>query len=131
MLPEKDLVRLHHMYDAARETLGFATGHTRHDLDSDRMLLFALVRGIEIIGEAAANVSAETRKAVPNVEWGRIVGMRNRLIHAYFTVNSSAVWGTVREDLAPLLAALEPYVGPTDAEVSPDSCHEADRPPSH
>jgi len=58
---EADHVRLRHMADAATEALGFARGRSRGDLDTDRMLLRALVKDVEIIGEAAANVSEETR----------------------------------------------------------------------
>ena len=75
------------MIRAAEAVTAFVAGRKRADLDTDDMLLFALVRAIEIIGEAASTVSAETRAAVPSVPWTRISAMRNRLIHAYFDID--------------------------------------------
>jgi uncharacterized protein with HEPN domain len=69
--------------------------------------LLSLVRCIEIIGEAAARVSAEMRATVPELPWQDIVGMRNRLIQAYFDVDHDRVWDTVERDLPGLIAALQ------------------------
>ena len=102
-----DQVRLQHMLDAAREAMSFTQGHTRADLDQDRMLVLALVKEIEIIGEAANQVSVATREQVAAVPWADIVGMRHRLIHAYFDINLEILWQTVQHDLPPLMAALE------------------------
>ena len=85
-----DLVRLRHMADAAREALEFAAGRTRTDLDMDRMLVRALTKDIEIVGEAAARVTLETRQAIPSIPWQSIVTMRNRLIHGYFDIDSTS-----------------------------------------
>ena len=82
-----DTVRLLHMLEAARETLSFAKDNTRASLNTDRKLALALVKDIEIIGEAAANVTPEGREILPDIPWNKIVGMRNRLIHAYFDID--------------------------------------------
>lgn len=95
------------MLDAAEEAVGFVAGKQREDLDSDRMLTLALVRCIEIIGEAGARVSAEGRAEAPDIPWDEIVAMRNRLIHAYFDVNLDIVWQTIEDDLPPLIATLK------------------------
>lgn len=79
-----DTVRLRHMLDAAREAVAFAAGRKRADLDHDRMLVLALVKDIEIIGEAAYQISQQTREQFPNIPWEDIIGMRHRLVHAYF-----------------------------------------------
>lgn len=102
-----DAVRLQHMLDAGREALGFARGRSRSDLDSDRMLVLALVKDLEIIGEAAHQVSEETRAQLPGLPWADIIGMRHRLVHAYFEINPEILWQTVEQDLPPLVAALE------------------------
>jgi uncharacterized protein with HEPN domain len=102
-----DLIRLRHMADAAREALGFARGRTRADLDSDRMLLRALTKTIEIVGEAAASVSPEARSGTPAIPWPGIVTMRNRLVHGYFDINKDIVWSTVTADLPTLLEELD------------------------
>ena len=106
MSGDEDIVRLRHMLDAAREAVSFAQDRQRADLDTDRQLAHALVRCLEIIGEAASQVSQRTRDAHPEIDWSSIVGMRNRLIHAYFDVNLSIVWKTVTEELPQLLKDL-------------------------
>jgi uncharacterized protein with HEPN domain len=77
-----DVVRLRHMIDTIHAALRFAKGRSRADLDKDQMLLFALVRAVEIIGEAASRVSVEGRAELPDLPWRAAVGMRNRLVHA-------------------------------------------------
>ena len=95
------------MLDAARDVRSFVAGRRRADLDSDRALAYAIVRGIEVIGEAATRVSSPIKAAHNDVPWAMIVAMRNRLIHAYHDVNLDMVWKTVIEDLPPLIASLE------------------------
>ena len=102
-----DAIRMQHMLDAAREALSFAANRTRLDLDQDRMLVLSLVKDVEIIGEAAAHITDDTRERSPEIPWISIVGMRNRLIHAYFDVDLDRVWDTVIDDLPPLVLALE------------------------
>ncbi|MCK9522434.1 MAG: DUF86 domain-containing protein [Proteobacteria bacterium] len=103
----EDAVRLHHMMDAGTEALRFMNGRTREDLDHDRQLEWALIKAIEIIGEAAGQVSDATKAELPNIPWRNIVGMRNRLVHAYFDVNLDILWKTVVEALPPIVAALK------------------------
>jgi uncharacterized protein with HEPN domain len=93
----EDRLRLSHMIDAAESVLSFMAGRQRSDLDDDRMLLFAVVRAIEVIGEAASKVSEEFRAISPGVPWKAIVGMRNRLIHGYFDIDTEIVWKTVNQ----------------------------------
>ena len=100
-----DRVRLQHMPDAVREAIGFVQGRARTNLDSDRMLVLSLVK--EIVGEAVNQVSKATREQLPGIPWADIVGMRNRLIHAYFDINLEILWRTVQYDLPPLIAVLE------------------------
>lgn len=70
------------------------------------MLLFAVVRAVEIIGEAASKVSAETRTAHRGIPWSAIIGMRNRLVHAYFEINTDVLWVAVTEEIPVLLSQL-------------------------
>lgn len=110
-----DVVRLTHMRDAAASALRFVEGRGRADLDSDEMLLFALVRAVEIIGEAAAKVSVEGRAEVPEIRWAAIVGMRNRLVHAYFDVDRDILWATVSDELPHLKDRLSRTLGGIDS----------------
>jgi uncharacterized protein with HEPN domain len=95
------------MFDGTREALSFVQERRREDLDSDRLLVLGLVKAIEIIGEAAYQVSMSTRAEAPGIPWEDIVGMRHRLVHAYFDINLDILWRTVQDDLPPLCSALE------------------------
>jgi uncharacterized protein with HEPN domain len=100
------------MLEAAQNAISFASGRTRSDLDTDKMLVLALVKSVEIIGEAGSKVSTEGRAAYPSIPWQDIVAMRNRLIHAYFDINLDIVWNTITEDLPPFIAELEKILSP-------------------
>ncbi len=103
----RDRVRLRHLLDALNSAICFAGGRNRNDLDSDEMLLFALVRAVEIAGEAASQVTPETRALLPELPWSAMVGMRNRLVHAYFDINRDILWTTVTEAAPALVERLE------------------------
>jgi uncharacterized protein with HEPN domain len=101
-----DAIRIRHMIDAAESIERFLADRRRADLETDQMLLFALVRAVEIIGEAALRLSQETRSAVPAIPWSAIIAMRNRLIHAYFDIDPDILWRTVQEEIPSLLRLL-------------------------
>jgi len=101
-----DLVRIRHMIEAAETAVDFIDKRRREDLDTDRMLRFALVRAIEIIGEAASKVSPEFRSETSAIPWRSIVTMRNRLVHAYFDIDLDFTWMTATDDIPPLLSRL-------------------------
>jgi uncharacterized protein with HEPN domain len=105
-LPPEDWNRIAHIVGAAEAACGFVSDRTRVDLETDRMLVFALVRAIEIVGEAASKVSTKTCGAAADIPWSLIVSMRNRLIHAYFDVDHQVVWKTATEELPQLLPRL-------------------------
>jgi uncharacterized protein with HEPN domain len=100
-------VRLRHMLDHAKEAVGMVRGRTRRDLDNDRQLNLSLVRLLEIVGEAAGRVPTEERAHHPAIPWPEIVGLRNRLIHGYDSVDFDILWQIVSDDLPPLIVALE------------------------
>lgn len=107
---EDDQIRLRHMLDAAREAVHFAEGRSRDDLDKDRLLALGLMKCIEIVGEAAAKISETCRETLPEVPWKSILGMRNRLVHAYFEIDLDVVWYTTTVSLPPLIPILERYI---------------------
>jgi len=102
----EDVIRLRHMLEAAEQALEFMKGRSRRDLEHERMLSFAVVRALEILGEAASKVGMQTRQMHPHLPWQAMVGMRNRIIHAYFEVDLDRVWDTVSDDLPALAAQL-------------------------
>lgn len=99
------------MIEAAAEVAHFISGRGRPDLDSDHMLLFAVVRAIEIIGEAASKVSEETRSSASAIPWKAIVGMRNRIVHAYFDIDADILWKAAAEEIPALAATLRTLIG--------------------
>jgi uncharacterized protein with HEPN domain len=107
MRSQRDRVRLDHMLEHAREAIMLTRGKTRADLDSDRVLNLALVRLLEIVGEAAGRVSEEECAQHLEIPWPQIVGLRNRLIHGYDAVDHDILWQIITGDLPPLVDALE------------------------
>lgn len=83
-------------------------GLKRPDLEANRQLQHSLVRCITIIGEAASRLSPEFRENHADIPWQDIIGMRNRLIHAYFDIDMDLIWRTVAQELPNLLLKLEP-----------------------
>jgi len=102
-------VYLQDMLDHAREALAMAKGRTRAELDSDRQFNLALVRLLEIVGEAANRVPEDLRARLPGVAWAQIVGLRNRLIHGYDEVDFDILWHIVDRDLPLLIRGLEAF----------------------
>ena len=100
---------------AARELRQFTEGVSFENFNNDRLLQHAVIRLIEIIGEAARNVSADFKAGHPEIPWAAIVGMRHRLVHEYFRVASDKVWEVVQKDLPELVGLIEPLVPPDGA----------------
>ncbi len=107
MTRHDDRVSLRHMLDHAQEAVSMTSGKQRQDLSRDRMLELALVRLIEIIGEAARRVSPQDQSKYSSIPWNEIIGMRNRLVHGYDQVDLNVLWDTIEFDLPPLIAELQ------------------------
>jgi uncharacterized protein with HEPN domain len=110
MSRRNDSLRLADMLSAAREARQFASDKTMATLLRDRQLTLALLKCVEIIGEAAARVGEETRAKYLDVPWADVIGMRNRLVHTYFDVDLSLLWTTISDDLPILIRQLETMV---------------------
>ena len=106
MSERDDAVSLRHMLDYACEAVALTEAKARKDLEGDRLLQLALTRLLEVVGEAAARVSAESQARLPAIPWTQIIGMRNRLIHGYDVLDWDLLWDTVRDDLPPLIIEL-------------------------
>jgi uncharacterized protein with HEPN domain len=100
-------VTLGHMLDYAREVAALVQGRVRDDLDHDRQLNLSVLRLLEILGEAASRIPQGVRARHPHVEWRQIIGLRNRLIHAYDFVDLDIIWKTLTIDLPLLIGQLE------------------------
>ena len=97
---------------AAREASAFVADLSWREFAESRLHQNAVVKALEVIGEAAGRISVETRQAHPEIPWAEIIGMRNRLVHGYFEIDVAQVWDTVHHDVPPLMAAVEPLVPP-------------------
>lgn len=101
-----DFVYIRHALDAAEKITAFTRDKAREDLDSDEKLALAIVRLLEVIGEAAQCVSSAFTEMNPDVPWKKMIGMRNRLIHGYFDINYDIVWDTIVHDIPGLIRLL-------------------------
>lgn len=100
-------IAIRHMLDYAREAVHMIAGKALEDLGKERMLELALVRLVEVIGEASGRVSQAEQAKTPEIPWCEVVGMRNRLIHGYDSVDLNVLWDTVELDVPPLITQLE------------------------
>jgi len=102
-----DQVSLRDMLSHSREASELMADSSLEELGRNRVIQLALTRLVEIVGEAANRVSPATRDASPNIPWPQIVGMRNRLVHGYDVIDLDLLRRTIKEDLPPLIAALQ------------------------
>lgn len=106
----RDDVCLLDILDSAKTAADYVAGKTREEFLADRQCQDAVIRRLEIIGEAARRLSDETREAHPDLPWRELLGQRNILIHKYDDVDFAIVWETVQKDLPALIAYLEPLL---------------------
>jgi uncharacterized protein with HEPN domain len=109
-MPPEDSLYLAHMLETARKAAGKVSGMDFQRFLADENLQLACVHLVQVIGEAASRVSAETRARHPGVPWRQVVGMRHRVVHDYLDVDLEIVWQVVSRDLAPVIAQLEHIV---------------------
>lgn len=101
---------------AARKVMKYVQGVDFERFDQDEVLQDAVMRRIQIIGEAARKISLEFKEDHPEISWFEIIGMRNKLIHEYFRIISEKVWEAVANDIPTLIGLIEPLVPPDRPE---------------
>ena len=98
---------LQDILDSITKVEEFIKDFTFEQFENDEKTTEAVIRKLEIIGEAAKNLPEEARDKYPNVPWGKMIGMRNKILHEYFGVDTETVWKTITEDLPMLKKSLK------------------------
>lgn len=98
--------------EAARRIRHYAANLTRQTLEEDELRQDAIIRVLQVIGEATKMLSIEFKTAHPVIPWKEIAGMRDRIVHKYFEVDLNIVWEVINNDIGVLLATLEPLIPP-------------------
>jgi uncharacterized protein with HEPN domain len=98
------------MLTSARRALRFVAGMTEAEFLDDEKTQDSVVRRLEVIGEAASNVTAETRMRLPGVPWEKVIAQRHIAIHHYRKLNYSRIWATTRDDLPRLVEELARFL---------------------
>ncbi|MCC6680565.1 MAG: DUF86 domain-containing protein [Phycisphaeraceae bacterium] len=106
MTRRDDTIRLRHMLDYAHSVRRLAEGCQRADLEHDEKLRLALVRAVEVNGEAAVRVTESMQQSHPDIPWRQIIGTRHRLIHGYDQVDLDLLWRIATDDMPPLIDQL-------------------------
>ena len=100
--PIRDRGRLEHILEQLQNVEEFVDGKTLYDLQDNKVLQYAIIKCIEIIGEAAYMLSHEFKERHPQVEWEQIVRMRHVLVHGYYQISLPLVWSIIQDDLVEL-----------------------------
>lgn len=117
-MPRDDLLYLDDMLEMAETAKQFMEGRTQAEFERDKQFQFALTHALQIIGEAAFNVSKPFQAANSQIPWKQIAGFRHRAVHDYFDIQLDTVWKIATTEIDPLIESLRPLIPPLppDAE---------------
>ncbi len=97
-----DKVRLQHIHDAIKEINSYTANISFKEFKSNSMMIYASVKQLEIIGEAASKITKHFIKLYSEIEWREIIALRNLLVHEYFGIDEEIIWGIIKKDLPEL-----------------------------
>lgn len=103
----RDKGRIEHMLESIDNLFEFTKGKTFEQFQADKILKFAVIKNIEIIGEAAYKTTNELRDLHQEIEWKDIIGMRHVMVHDYYQISDKEAWLVIKNDLQPLKEKLE------------------------
>ena len=106
--PDREYLR--HILESARRALSYVEGASLDDFLATHIMQDAVLHRLSVIGEAAKWVTEETRGEMPDIDWRRMVGMRNFVVHEYWATDLNITWETVQTKLPPLVTRLEAYL---------------------
>jgi uncharacterized protein with HEPN domain len=110
MSRREDRTAFRQMLDHIEEAVALARKHKRRELESDRVLFLALVKLVEIVGEAAGRVSRTSQAEHPEIPWREIIGTRNRLTHGYDAVDCDILWEILTADFPAVADLIRPII---------------------
>lgn len=108
-MPRKIEERIDDIIRSCEKIVRFTSGMTRDELFEQEVVLDAVLRNIEIIGEASKNLPETTRSRMPGIDWRKIAGMRDWIAHVYYRVDDDIVWDTVESKVPDLLRTLQAF----------------------
>ncbi|MBI4141744.1 DUF86 domain-containing protein [Candidatus Woesearchaeota archaeon] len=98
-MKRNELVLLDDILENINDIEEFSKNLTRNELEKNKLKQKAIVRSLEIIGEAAKNISSQTKEKCPEIEWKNITGARNVFVHAYFVIDNEVIWRVIKDKL--------------------------------
>lgn len=101
------LIFVEHILDNIGDIENFSNGLSKDEISKNNLKQKAIIRSIEVIGEAVKNIPMSFRKEHPEIEWKKIAGTRDMIIHAYFDVDLDIVWGIIKKDIPDLKKKIE------------------------
>ncbi|MEK6755715.1 MAG: DUF86 domain-containing protein [Bacteroidota bacterium] len=114
-MPPRDWrLRIEDILEAIHKTQRYVSGLSFDEFCADDKVVDAVVRNLEVIGEAARHIPSEIESRNPDVPWGEMRGMRNILVHEYFGVNLTILWHTVKQNLPPVIGKLDKIIASKD-----------------
>ena len=105
--PIRDRGRLEHILTSIQNLFEFTEGLSFEDYINNKILKFAIVKNLEIIGEASYMITKEFKDSHPNIEWAPIIKMRHVLVHGNYQIREEAIWEIIQNDLQPLKEEIE------------------------
>src|SRR5262245_56052783 len=106
-----DALVMGQMLDVATRIRALVRGQTRKAFEADEVRHLALLHLIQVLGEAASRTAADFRDEHPELPWGHMIGMRNRIVHGYDDIDPEIIWRVATDDIEPVFAALERITG--------------------
>lgn len=117
-MSKSDLIYIYHIRDSINKILEYTLGTDVNSFSLNSMMQDAIIRQIEIIGEASSKLSKTFRDSNSQIPWKNIIGMRNKLIHDYFGVDVMAIWETVVNDIPSLKKNIEEILSISDQPLN-------------
>ena len=114
--PIRDKERLQHISAAIDRILRYTSEKTYDDIEADDMMYYAVMKNIEIIGEAANKLTQDFKQLHPETPWKMVKGMRNYIVHEYLQVDDIVVWYVVKNNIPELREQIKRYLSETKWE---------------